>query len=134
MDLENPNYWRLLINQSFLRLFLLKALLKKEIHGYALQTALTVISNGLCKPSQGTIYPALKELEKNDYIKGRWKRVKNRRRKLYLLTQKGRNGLKVAEEVTEKALLNLSKKETEYLPLPIEQTVKEEKSQLPIKV
>lgn len=104
MDLENPKYWKLLINQSLLRYFLLKSLNEKEVHGYALQSVMTVISNGLCKPSQGTIYPALKELGKTGYVKGHWIRIKNRQRKVYKLTEKGRTALEVATEVLHKAL------------------------------
>ena len=132
MNLENPNYWRLLINQSFLRFFLLKTLSKKEIHGYGLQTALTVISNGLCRPSQGTIYPALKELEKKSYVTGRWKKARNRKRKVYLLTSKGRFALKVAEEVISKALSGLSFKENGHPSLPIKDEITEAKTQLPL--
>ena len=115
MDLENPKYWKLLINQSLLRFFLLRSLENKEIHGYALQSALTVISNGLCKPSQGTIYPALNDLESEGYVKGKWKRVENRNRKLYTLTAKGRVALGVATEVLAKALQAASKgQESEF--------------------
>jgi DNA-binding PadR family transcriptional regulator len=111
IEIEDPKYWRLLINQSLLRFFLLKALSEKEQHGYGLQSALTLISNGLCKPSQGTIYPALKELEKNGYVKGTWKKVKNRKRKIYLLTEKGKRAKDVAAEVLEKALKSISREE-----------------------
>jgi len=69
-----------------------------------LTSVLTVISNGLCKPSQGTIYPALKELEAAKYVKGHWIKIKNRQRKVYHLTEKGRNALAVASEVLHKAL------------------------------
>lgn len=134
MDLENPRYWKLLINQSLLRFFLLKALSEKEIHGYGLQTALVTISNGLCKPSQGTIYPALNELERNGYVKGQWKEVKNRKRKVYLLTEKGRKAQKVANEVLEKALQSILPKEKEFPLLPLEEEVKEEVPKLPFKL
>jgi len=104
MDLENPKYWKLLINQSLLKFFLLKSLDEREIHGYGLQSVLTIISNGLCKPSQGTIYPTLKELEKTGYVKGHWIRIKNRQRKVYQLTEKGRTALEVATQVLHRAL------------------------------
>lgn len=131
IEIEDPKYWKLLINQSLLRFFLLKALEEKEQHGYGLQSALTVISNGLCKPSQGTIYPALKELEKNGYVKGTWKKVKNRKRKVYLLTEKGKRALDVAAEVLEKALQSVSKGKEELPPLPFEEGVKEKVPKLP---
>lgn len=104
MNLEDPKYWHLLINQSLLRFFLLKSLEKEPIHGYALRSALTVISNGLCKPSQGTIYPTLKELETNDYVRGEWIEFNHRKRKVYLLTKKGKRALNIASEILESAL------------------------------
>jgi len=134
MDLENPRYWKLLVNQSLLRFFLLKVLSQKEIHGYGLQSALSVISQGLCKPSQGTIYPALKELEKNGYVKGTWKKVKNRKRKVYILTEKGEKALQIASGVLQKALLSISPKEKELPPLPLEKEAKEEIPKLPLEV
>jgi len=131
MNLEDPKYWRLLVNQSLLRFFLLKVLDKKGTHGYALQSALTVASNGLCKPSQGTIYPALKELEKGGYAKGNWEKVDNRRRKVYLLTTKGKNALNAASSVLEKAFSSISPREKELTPLPFERESGKETSRLP---
>lgn len=134
MDLTEPRYWKLLVNQSLLRFFLLQALSEKEIHGYGLQSVLTVISNGLCKPSQGTLYPALKELEQNGYVKGKWLKVKNRKRKVYLLTTRGESALETASEVLQKALVAFSPKEKELPPLPFEKEIEEEKEpKLPMK-
>lgn len=120
MNLENPKYWRLLINQSFLRFFLLKSLSQRPLHGYALIEALVVASNGICKPSQGTIYPALSELEKDGYLKGRWEKIKGRKRKIYSLTPKGRNALASASSMFQKALAAFSSEEKNLTKLPLE--------------
>jgi len=111
MNLEEPRYWKLLVNQALLRFFLLKCLYQKPIHGYALQSALIAISCGLCNPSQGTIYPALSELEAGGYVKGSWEKINNRRRKTYALTEKGEKAFLVASSVLETALLSFSPKE-----------------------
>ena len=109
MDLENPKYWKLLVNQSMMRYFLLKSLEDKATHGYALSSVINMISGGLSKPSQGTIYPALNELEKNGYVKGKWIRIRNRERKVYILTTKGRTALAVASQVLQRALTSVFK-------------------------
>lgn len=124
MKLEDPKYWKLLINQSLLRYYLLKTLSEKEIHGYGLVFSLSSISKGLCKPSQGTLYPALKELEKNGYVTGEWKRVKNRKRKVYKLTSKGKIAYGVATKVFQDylpSILPFEKKKEKGAPLlPLE--------------
>ena len=130
MDLTNPRYWKLLINQSLLRFFLLRALSEKEIHGYGLQSALCVISNGLCKPSQGTLYPSLKEHEQGGYVTGKWIKVKNRKRKVYLLTTSGHKALDVAASILEQAMQSISK-EKELSPLPLEEETSKVVPKLP---
>jgi len=131
MNLEDSKYWRLLVNQSLLRFFLLKSLDEQNAHGYALQSVLTIASNGLCKPSQGTIYPALKELEKGGYAKGEWQKVNNRRRKVYVLTAKGKNALNAASSVLKKAFSSISPKEKELTSLPFEIESGKKTSKLP---
>lgn len=135
LNIDEPKYWRLLINQSLLRFFLLQAISKKGIHGYALQSLLSVISNGLCKPSQGTIYPALNELEKSGYLKSYWERKKGRKRKIYQLTKKGERALRVAKEVLERALKTTVFQE-EKMPPSLEfkeKEAKKETTQLPLR-
>lgn len=61
--------------------------LAEELHGYAIMRKVKEISNGSVNLGPGTLYGALAQLEKEGLIS----RVKQeKRRKLYLLTIKGR--------------------------------------------
>lgn len=61
--------------------------LAEELHGYAIMRKVEQISNSAVKLGPGTLYGALAQLEKEGLIS----RVRQeKRRKLYLLTIKGR--------------------------------------------
>ena len=91
MKLEDPKYWRNLINQSLVRFFLLKALRQEPHHGYVLSKAIEDVSLGFCHPTQSTLYPALSELEKGGYVKVDLEKKGNRTKKIYMLTVKGKD-------------------------------------------
>ncbi len=74
---------------SFLILFLLS---KKPMHGQ--EIALELEKRKGCKPSPGTIYPALKALNESGLIKEK----KEGKTILYTLTKEGENALKIAKE------------------------------------
>lgn len=73
---------------SFLILFLLS---KKEMHGQ--EIALELEKRKGCKPSPGTIYPALKQLKENNLIKEK----KEGKIIIYSLTQEGKKELETAK-------------------------------------
>lgn len=73
---------------SFLILFLLS---KKEMHGQ--EIALELEKRKGCKPSPGTIYPALKQLKENSLIKEK----KEGKIITYSLTQEGKKELENAK-------------------------------------
>ena len=60
------------------------------LHGYAIMEALRQRSGGVLDLPTGTIYPALRKLERAGYIDGRWGTVGGRRRRTYRLTRAGR--------------------------------------------
>jgi len=91
MKLEEPTYWRDLINQSLVRFFLLKVLRQEPRHGYVLSKAIEEMSLGFCHPTQSTLYPALAELQKGGYVQVEIEQSGNRARKIYKLTIKGRD-------------------------------------------
>ena len=74
---------------SFTILWLLK---KKPLYGQELSDELERMRG--TKPNPGTIYPALKELEKQGSITAQ----KEGRRKVYMLTEQGRKGVDEACE------------------------------------
>jgi DNA-binding PadR family transcriptional regulator len=46
-------------------------------------------TKGFWQPTAGGVYPILRDLEKSAYIKGHWETQKNRRLKVYKITQSG---------------------------------------------
>ena len=92
MDLTFPGYWRKLINQGLIKFFLLKALYKdKESYGYRLVKRIEELSEGTCRPTESTIYPALDQLAKDGYATSSSASAGKRTRIVYSLTEKGRD-------------------------------------------
>jgi PadR family transcriptional regulator, regulatory protein PadR len=62
-------------------------------HGYAIIEALRAGSGGQFDLPTGTVYPALRRLERAGLIKGSWDQPGGRRRRVYRLTAAGRRAL-----------------------------------------
>jgi len=90
---------------GFLKLALLAMLSKGPTHGYALMKDIESITEEGWKPSPGSIYPALRELEKEGLISPR----NEGRRKTYKITPAGRITLKMALDHASSALKQLNK-------------------------
>jgi DNA-binding PadR family transcriptional regulator len=64
-----------------------------SLHGYAIIEALQIRSGGALNPPTGTIYPALRRLERSGYVASEWSTVNGRERRTYQLTSAGRRAL-----------------------------------------
>lgn len=62
-------------------------------HGYAIIQALRASSDGQFDLPTGTVYPALRRLERAGLVKGVWSVAGGRRRRVYQLTSSGRRTL-----------------------------------------
>jgi DNA-binding PadR family transcriptional regulator len=62
-------------------------------HGYAIMQALRAGSGGQIDLPTGTVYPALRRLERAGLVRGSWSQVGGRRRRVYRLTPAGRRML-----------------------------------------
>jgi PadR family transcriptional regulator PadR len=62
-------------------------------HGYAIMEALRAGSGGQFDLPTGTIYPALRRLERAGLVHGTWAEAGGRRRRVYQLTAAGRRTL-----------------------------------------
>ena len=62
-------------------------------HGYAIMEALRAGSGGQFDLPTGTIYPALRRLERAGLIQGNWSQEAGRQRRVYELTPAGRRTL-----------------------------------------
>lgn len=97
MDLTNEGYWRKLINQGLIKFFLLKVLYKdKESYGYRIVKRIEELSDGVCRPTESTIYPALEQLRKDGYAVTHETSAGARKRIFYALTDKGRSAYRAS--------------------------------------
>lgn len=72
---------------------LLAVLEEGALHGYAIIEALRARSGGNLNLPTGTIYPALRRLERAGYVNSDWSTVNGRERRTYQLTGAGRQAL-----------------------------------------
>lgn len=79
---------------------ILATLSKHEMYGYEIIKAIRNQSEDLISLGEGSMYPALHELEKNGLLSSRWVQQENDApdRKYYHLTKKGRVALGVAKK------------------------------------
>jgi len=90
---------RLDLPQGTLDLLILKAIALDPQHGWAISERIQQISNNVLQVNQGSLYPALHQLERRGWIRAEWDvSDNNRRAKYYELTKKGRRQL---EEQTD---------------------------------
>lgn len=74
-----------------MRAILLSLLADRPSHGYALVQALQKRTNGALTLKEGTLYPALHELEADGLIDASWETSpEGRKRRIYSLTPRGR--------------------------------------------
>ncbi len=72
---------------------LLAVLEEGALHGYAIIEALRARSGGSLDLATGTIYPALRRLERAGHVESEWSTVNGRERRTYRLTGPGRRAL-----------------------------------------
>ncbi len=81
--------------QGTLHMLILKTLALEPMHGYGIGVRLEQISKGVFQVNAGSLFPALRRLERDGLIAGDWRVTENNRRaKYYTLTTPGRTKLK----------------------------------------
>ena len=81
--------------QGTLYMLILKTLSLEPMHGYGIGTRVEQISRGVFRLNAGSLFPALRRLERDGLIAGEWLVTENNRRaKYYRLTVEGRAKLK----------------------------------------
>lgn len=81
--------------QGTLHMLILKTLTLEPLHGYGIGVRLQQISEGGFHVNAGSLFPALRRLERDGLIRGEWHVTENNRRaKYYHLTPPGRARLK----------------------------------------
>lgn len=98
-DLVSEEYWENLIKRSASRYFLLDMLSHKPMHGYEIAKSIEDCCEGWCKPTDGMIYPTIKEMVAGGYIECVSEVIEGRQRKVCHLTPKGTEAHKSAARV-----------------------------------
>jgi DNA-binding PadR family transcriptional regulator len=116
--------------KGYIRVAVLIVLNKQPAHGYEIMKEIRDKTKGFWKPTAGGVYPILRDLKKTGYIEREWSTQKNRKRKVYKITETGRiilkrailkqseiaNGMNALFQEFAKDVLNM---ETKTLPLPV---------------
>jgi transcriptional regulator len=91
--------------QGSLDLLVLKILSRRRrLHGYAIMTAISEISEDVLRVEEGSLYPALHRMEEAGWIKAEWiVKDTGRRARIYDLTSEGKKRL-AAEETRWQAV------------------------------
>ncbi len=78
---------------------ILSALSRKEMYGYEIVKEIRETSEDIITLGEGSMYPALHELEKHGYLDSYWQSQEGTPdRKYYKITRKGRKLLKEAKQ------------------------------------
>jgi PadR family transcriptional regulator, regulatory protein PadR len=81
--------------QGTLLMLILKTLALEPMHGYGIGVRLEQISKGVFQVNAGSLFPALRRLERDGLIASEWQVTENNRRgKYYSLTAQGRATLR----------------------------------------
>ena len=95
----DKSYWNGLIKMSLSRLFILKVLNEESLHGYEITRRISKMTRGCCAPSEGALYPVLREFEASGYLTCQTQVTEGGRpKKTYSITDKGRRAYIVGIE------------------------------------
>jgi len=76
--------------QGTLHMLIMKTLALEPLHGHGIGVRLEQISRGTFQVNAGSLFPALRRLERDGLIEGDWRVTENNRRaKYYALTKAG---------------------------------------------
>jgi len=86
---QTTTIWLKEAQKGYIRIEVLILLNKKPSHGYEIMKEINDRTKGFWQPTAGGVYPILRDLEKSGYVKGQWQTQKNRRLKVYKITESG---------------------------------------------
>ena len=98
VDYASRNYWAGTIKMGLSKFFILRVLHEGPMHGYDIARAVERATGGCCSPTEGTIYPVLREFEAGGFVTAEEEVVQGRQRRVYALTEAGRAAFRVALE------------------------------------
>lgn len=95
-------------------LLLLSLINQRDLYGYEITKLLKQLSDDQYEMSEGTLYPALKRLERNKWVESYWAETDAGRRKYYKITDLGVKELEKKQN-DWKRVENLVRKSSEGL-------------------
>lgn len=98
VDYASRDYWAGTIKMGLSKFFILRVLHDGAMHGYDIARLVERTTNGCCSPTEGTIYPVLREFEAGGFVNATEQVVGGRQRRVYELTDAGRAAFRVALE------------------------------------
>ena len=85
--------------QGTLDFLILKTLSADAMHGWGISQRIQQMTSDVLQVNQGSLYPALHRLERQDWIRATWSKSENNRQvKYYDLTSQGRRRLDTETE------------------------------------
>lgn len=79
-------------------LLLLSLIAQRDLYGYEIIQVLNKLSNETYEMSEGTLYAALKRLERKKWVESYWHSAESGRRKYYHMTDIGKTALETKRE------------------------------------
>src|SRR5699024_4466857 len=95
-------------------LLLLSLINQRDLYGYEMNRIIKNLSDNTYEMGEGTLYAALKRMERKDWIRSYWKDTESGRRKYYRMTNEGKKEL-VRKKENWQWLDNLIQKSSESL-------------------
>ena len=92
-DEITAGHWLRETQKGYIRIAVLILLSKKPYHGYEIMREIKERTMGFWRPTAGGIYPRLRDLEDSRYIEGKWEIQKKRKRKIFQITEAGKQVL-----------------------------------------
>lgn len=104
IDYTAECYWDSILNSSLCKFFILSALTDGPAHGYEIIHRVDRITKSFCIPTQGTIYPVLREFLDCGCLICSQEIVHGRTRKIYALTAKGYEAYEIAVDMWQRGM------------------------------
>ena len=95
----NPFVKIILARSGLLPLYVLHLLQSKEMFGNEIINEIKTRTHSTYSPNPGTVYPLLKELEKEKFVECKWNLKKEHPRKNYIITEKGKKEYKILKKI-----------------------------------
>lgn len=100
----NPFINMIFTRSGLLPLYTMHLLQKRNMYGNEIISEIEKRTFSCWSPNPGAIYPLLKELEEEKFVKGHWDTEKEHPRKIYEITKKGKEEYKILRVIFKKQL------------------------------